>query len=217
MLGLTELNHKENHTMNTKEIDCRSLECPKPVLMTKEAVEDNTLGRIRVRVDNDAAVENVSRFLSMQNFTVSVESDGITSTVEGTREAKEGLEADPQEAAPAQSESQQKIMVMIASNRMGSGDDELGTKLMINYIKTLREMGDELWRLVFVNSGVKLAVKGSAVIPELKELDGSGVDILVCGTCLTHFNLMDQKAIGTTTNMLDIVTSMQLADSVINL
>jgi hypothetical protein len=36
----------------------------------------------------------------------------------------------------------------------------------------------------------------------------------VCGTCLTHFDLMDQKAIGQTTNMLDIVTAMQLADKV---
>ncbi len=203
--------------MNTKEIDCRSLECPKPVLMTKEAVEDNSLSRIRVLVDNDAAVENVSRFLSMQNFTVSVESDGIMSIVEGTREAGEGTQTVSEGTAPADSESRQKIMVMIASDRMGNGDDELGTKLMINYIKTLREMGGDLWRLVFVNAGVKLAIKGSAVIPELEELDGSGVDILVCGTCLTHFNLMDQKAIGTTTNMLDIVTSMQLADSVINL
>ena len=38
-----------------------------------------------------------------------------------------------------------------------------------------------------------------------------------CGTCLTHLNLMEKKAIGQTTNMLDIVTAMQLADKVINL
>jgi hypothetical protein len=41
--------------------------------------------------------------------------------------------------------------------------------------------------------------------------------ILVCGTCLEHFDLLDRKQVGTTTNMLDIVTAMQLADKVISL
>ena len=78
-------------------------------------------------------------------------------------------------------------------------------------------MGDELWRLVFVNNGVKLAIKDSEVLPILKEYEKDGLYILVCGTCLTHFNLLDKKQVGETTNMLDIVTAMQLADKVINI
>jgi hypothetical protein len=39
----------------------------------------------------------------------------------------------------------------------------------------------------------------------------------VCGTCLTHFGILEQKRAGETTNMLDIVTAMQLADKVISL
>ena len=41
--------------------------------------------------------------------------------------------------------------------------------------------------------------------------------ILVCGTCLNHLNLLEKKMVGETTNMLDIVTAMQLADKVVNL
>ncbi len=78
-------------------------------------------------------------------------------------------------------------------------------------------MGKDLWRLVFVNHGVTLATTDSEVLDDLRELEASGVSILVCGTCLTHLDLMEKKAIGETTNMLDIVTSMQLADKVINL
>ena len=74
-----------------------------------------------------------------------------------------------------------------------------------------------MWHLVFVNHGVTLATVDSEVLNELHELEESGVKILVCGTCLTHLNLMEKKAIGQTTNMLDIVTAMQLADKVINL
>lgn len=206
--------------MNVKEIDCRSLECPGPVLKTKEALENQAVTRIRVLVDNDAAAENVSRFLGFQNFEVSVDSDGRTSTVEGHRDqgqsagtAKPESALRPRAGRPAS----RKIMVMISADRMGTGDDELGSRLMINYIKTLKEMGGELWRLVFVNSGVKLAVEGSPSMEELSELGASGVDILVCGTCLTHFGLMEAQKVGTTTNMLDIVTSMQLAEKVINL
>ncbi|MCP4672120.1 MAG: sulfurtransferase-like selenium metabolism protein YedF, partial [Desulfobacula sp.] len=109
------------------------------------------------------------------------------------------------------------IMVMISTTQMGKGDDELGEKLMINFIKTLKEMGEDLWRLVFVNCGVKLSTIDSAVLEELKSLESARVDILVCGACLTHLGLMEEKKVGQTTNMLDIVTSMQYADKVINL
>ena len=64
--------------------------------------------------------------------------------------------------------------------------------------------------------GVKLTIEGSEVLPNLKELEDSGTTILVCGTCLDHFNLLEKKQVGETTNMLDIVTAMQLADKVIN-
>jgi len=106
---------------------------------------------------------------------------------------------------------------MVATDRVGYGDDELGSKLMISFIKTLKEMGPELWRLVFVNNGVKLTIEGSEVLPVLKEYEIEGLQILVCGTCLDHFDLLDLKQVGETTNMLDIVTAMQLADKVINI
>ncbi|MGD8740846.1 MAG: sulfurtransferase-like selenium metabolism protein YedF, partial [Desulfobacterales bacterium] len=47
--------------------------------------------------------------------------------------------------------------------------------------------------------------------------EAAGLNILVCGTCLDHFKLLDKKQVGETTNMLDIVTAMQLSDRVINL
>jgi selenium metabolism protein YedF len=207
-----------------KELDCRKMDCPAPVLETKKCLESDTVSQIRVLVDNDAAVENVSRFLTYAGFEVGVESDGAESIVEGTRDQADAvaLGSGPaeQSKSPKKSsatDSPAKIMVMAASNKMGVGDDDLGAKLMINFIKTLKEMGKELWRLVFVNHGVTLATDDSAVLEDLRELEASGVTILVCGTCLTHLDLMDQKAIGQTTNMLDIVTAMQLADKVINL
>lgn len=75
----------------------------------------------------------------------------------------------------------------------------------------------ELWRLVFVNNGVKLTIDGSDVLNDLKEFENRGLKILVCGTCLTRFNLLEAKKVRETTNMLDMVTAMQLADKVISI
>lgn len=196
----------------TAELDCRGLACPAPVLQTKELIEKQSPQLIMVTVDNEAAKQNVSRFLGTQNFEVSVREQGGLFEVMGKR----GEAAPPPKPAQETATERKKIMVMVAADKMGRGDDELGSKLMISFLKTLKEMGDELWRLVFVNNGVKLTIDESEVLPILKELEESGVYILVCGTCLTHFNLLDEKQVGETTNMLDIVTAMQLADKVIN-
>jgi selenium metabolism protein YedF len=199
-----------------KQIDARKLSCPAPVLATREAVETEKPEIIQVLVDNDAARQNVSRFLESRSYRIVVQPDGPDFRVTGTRENDTPTTAS-QKQRPASDGETKKIMVMIATDRIGYGDDELGRKLMISFIKTLKEMGAELWRLVFVNNGVKLTISGSEVLDELKSLAGSGIQILVCGTCLTHFDLLDQKQVGETTNMLDIVTAMQLADKVINI
>jgi selenium metabolism protein YedF len=195
-------------------LDCRGLACPAPVLQTKKLIDKERPHLIEVRVDNDAARENVTRFLESQRFEVRVEKTDSEFLITGSR-------AGEQPPSPVcdepDSASRQKIMVMIATDRVGRGDDELGLKLMSNFLKTLKEMGPELWRIVLVNNGVKLSVEGSEVLPSLKDLEGQGVSILVCGTCLNHFGLLEQKRSGETTNMLDIVTSMQVADKVISI
>ncbi|OGR10911.1 MAG: SirA family protein [Desulfobacterales bacterium RIFOXYA12_FULL_46_15] len=205
--------------MGKKILDCRTLQCPAPVLKTKQYLEQEAAVEINVIVDNDAAVENVSRFLNFQGFSVSVDSDGHSSTVAGLRDPEKAkkLEISPGSITSRENSDHQKILIMISSQNIGKGDDELGQKLMINFIKTLKEMGNDLWRVVFVNHGVKFATKGSAILDELVELESAGVNILVCGACLTHLKLLEEKKAGETTNMLDIVTSMQLADKIINL
>lgn len=198
-----------------KEIDARGLACPAPVLHTKEAVDKEAPISIKILVDNEAAKQNVTRFLKSQNYGVSFEQVGTDFHVTGRREGEPAVS----ECAVLESPQtdRKKIMVMVSSDRVGHGDDELGAKLMAAFLKTLKEMGDDLWRLVFLNNGVKLTIEGSDMLPSLKELEEAGVSVLVCGTCLNHFNLLEKKQVGETTNMLDIVTSMQLADKVINI
>lgn len=199
-----------------KEIDCRGLACPAPVLKTKELLEKEHITKVKVSVDNEAAKQNVKRFLESQQFQVSIETEGSLFHVIGTR-GDHGIQIQAKTPVTQAHSEKVKILVMIATDRLGYGDDKLGKKLILNFLGTLKEMGEDLWRLVFVNNGVKLTTEGSEALTTLKELADKGVDILVCGTCLTHFDLLDRKQVGDTTNMLDIVTSMQLADKVINI
>jgi len=198
-----------------RELDCRGLACPAPVLQTKQIIEKEEPAAIKVIVDNEAARQNVTRFLEHQKFQVTAEKLGSDFHLLGSRSgdttAAEKKTFQEQKAEP------RKIMVMVTSDCVGRGDDELGSKLMVSFLKTLKEMGYDLWRLVFVNNGVKLTVEGSEVLPILRELEGESVHIMVCGTCLTHFKLLEKKRVGETTNMLDIVTAMQVADKVINI
>ena len=199
----------------TRELICRGLVCPAPVVRVKEILEKERPAVISVIVDNEAARENVSRFLAHHNFQVMVEPLGDDFRVTGT--AQEGACALMAESEFPDVAGVKKILVMVSNDRLGHGDDTLGAGLLFNFLKTLQEMGPDLWRLVFVNNGVKLTVQGAETVPVLLDLAAGGVSILVCGTCLTHFQLLDKKQVGETTNMLDIVTSMQLASSVINI
>jgi selenium metabolism protein YedF len=202
----------------TKTVDARGLSCPAPVLMAKKAVEKDTLDAFEVLVDNEAARQNVSRFLDSQNFSVSTEQEGSDFRLNAQRQG-DALEVikEPEISCDTNAGHQQKIMVLISTDRLGFGDDELGRKLLISFIKTLKEMGDELWRLALVNNGVKLTIENSSVLADLMAYEKEGLTILVCGTCLSHFNLLEAKRVGQTTNMLDIVTAMQLADKMINI
>jgi selenium metabolism protein YedF len=199
--------------MSEKTLDCRGLACPNPVIKTKELIDRGDVQQLTVLVDNPAAQENVSRLLQRAGFQIKVEGQGDACAVTGVR-----TDAGPcQVFVEKPEEALRKILVLMGADRLGRGDDLLGAKLMGNFIATLKEMGPELWCVILVNAGVKLAVAGSEVLAGLHGLEQSGVRLLVCGTCLNHFQLLEAKEAGETTNMLDIVTAMQLADKVITL
>ena len=202
-----------------KEIDARGLACPAPVLQTKAVLQEEKPEGVRVVVDNAASQQNVQRFLESQGFQTKLEQDGADYLVIGTCASSPGEQVQSPAAQPDadRQTDAKKIMVMCATDRIGFGDDALGLALMVNFLRTLKEMGDELWRLVFVNNGVKLTIDGSEVLEDLQQYEKDGLKIMVCGTCLNHFNLLERKQVGETTNMLDIVTAMQLADKVISI
>lgn len=197
-----------------QQLDCRGLPCPQPVMRSRDALA-NGADALEVLVDNEPARENVRRFLEGRGFTVDVSQTGpdcwrVSAAADSAAPApRQAPEQDPQ------GEKSLRTLVLITTETIGRGDDGLGAKLMGNFLATLPELGQRLWRVVLINGGVKLASCPGPALDALKKMAAEGVSVLVCGTCLAHFGLLEAKAVGDTSNMLDIVTSLDLADKVI--
>jgi selenium metabolism protein YedF len=201
---------------NMNEIDARNQDCPTPVLMTRAIVEEINPVTLKVIVSNDASKQNVCRYLKSKAYRVTDEQVDDAYQITGTRDQDAGVLAVPVPVSAPDMEKR-KILVMVTTDRIGVGDDSLGLKLMVNFIRTLKEFGPDLWRVVLVNNGVKLTIETSAVMDDLEDLEKEGIKLMVCGTCLEHYGISDMKRVGETTNMLDIVTAMHLADKVITM
>jgi selenium metabolism protein YedF len=118
--------------------------------------------------------------------------------------------------APHAQESGQTVLA-VSSDTMGRGDDDLGRLLLRNHLHVLCEVTPRPDVIVFLNSGVRLAVEGSPALDDLRALEGEGVRLLLCGTCLGHFELKEQVAVGEVSNMYAISETMLRAAKVINL
>ncbi len=198
-----------------KEVDCRGLACPGPVVACSRLVKEEAPSALAVLVDNAAAVENVSRFLRTSGYAVASERrEESLWRIRASRDGGSASDAAPQ-SQPAPSAPRGKTLVLITTETLGRGDDTLGARLMDNFLATLPELGDALWRIVLLNGGVRLAARPGKALDSLKALEAAGVSILVCGTCLDFYQLLEKRAVGQTTNMLDVVSSLALADKVI--
>jgi selenium metabolism protein YedF len=194
-------------------VDCRGLACPQPVIRTKKAMSE--WEQVTTIVDNDAAVANVSRMAEKEGYAVAVErgEDGIyLSLSKATRTAT--TVAAPEMATDG---SAAPIVVVIPSDGMGRGDEELGGILMRSFLHTLNEVEPLPNTIIFLNAGVKLTVEGSPVLEDLEALGKRGVGLLACGTCLGHFGLKDKLAVGEVSNMYSIAETLLAAGNVVSI
>lgn len=195
-------------------IDARGLACPEPVLLAKKAIAENE--EVTVLVDNDVAVENIRHLAAKTACGFSVKEKGggvqeielVRTGTTGHPLADAGAGAAEQPCAVVPGKETGPVVVILSDNRMGRGDDVLGDILIRGFIHTLLQLKPLPGTLICYNAGVKLAVKESAVLDDLQQLEKAGVDILVCGTCVNYFGLGDQIAAGHISNMYDIAETM---------
>ncbi len=113
-------------------------------------------------------------------------------------------------------DSRKKGMVAILSaNMMGNGDAKLGKALMKAFIFALTKQDTLPETIVCYNSGAYLTCQGSDSLEDFKNLEAEGVTIVTCGTCLDFYGIKDRLAVGTITNMYEIVEIMEQATSIL--
>lgn len=190
-----------------KEIDCRGMACPQPVITTKKALEEMSQGEFILIVDNPSARDNVERFAKTQGATVDIKEKGNDFYLH----IKKGGACDLAEST----QKAEKVVVYINSNLMGVGEEALGAILMRAFLKTLLDLKPLPSKLIFVNSGVWLTTEGSEVLESIKALSNKGVEILSCGTCLDFYSLKEKLRVGIISNMFDIAQSLLDADRLI--
>ena len=192
-------------------VDCRGLACPQPVIRTKQAMAQSD--QVTTIVDNETAVQNVARMAEKEGHAVAVEKkeDGIYLSL--SRAGRAQVDVVAAESMPERALG--PIVLLIPSDGMGQGDEELGGILIRSFLHTLNEVEPLPDIIIFLNAGVKLAVAGSPILEDLETLAQRGVEVLACGTCLGHFGLKDKIAVGEVSNMYSIAEAMLGAGRVI--
>ena len=184
--------------------------CPIPVIKTKKAMAALTGPEtIEVLVDNEIAVQNVTKMASSSGGKVTSEKLGDAEYKVTIEMAADGAEA---VCAP---DARDNTVVVVSSDRMGSGNDELGKVLIKGFIFAVTQLDTLPKTMLFYNGGATLTTEGSDSLEDLKSLEAQGVEIMTCGTCLDYYGLKDKLAVGTVTNMYSIVETMAKAGRIV--
>lgn len=195
------------------EVDARGLECPKPVIYTKKAIEENKGGRVTTIVDNDVAKQNVMKLAKNLGYDVKVTNNNGAFYIDISNDY---LNVNS-EVLPESKPSFRDLVLFIGNDKLGSGENQLGEILMKGYFYTLTENKPYPKAILFVNSGVLLTIEDSEVLGHIRILESEGVEILSCGTCLDFYKIKDKLAVGGVTNMYTIVDMMNNAKNTVTL
>ena len=207
--------------MKKIKVDAMGDQCPIPVIKSKKALKEITeTTLVEVHVDNEIAVQNLSKMAKQKNLEYKCEKLEEQHYIIKIKAESEGVSI--QQKAPAENDKEicypdrkSNTVVVLSSNQMGNGSEELGQILMKGFIFALTELDELPSTVLLYNSGVKLSTEGSNSIEDLKTLQAQGVEILSCGTCLNYYDLTEKLQVGDVTNMYFILEKMAQADKII--
>jgi selenium metabolism protein YedF len=199
-------------------VDTKGQLCPAPLIATKRALKETAAGEsFSVLTDNQTSYNNLCSFLKDNgtDFIVS-EADNVWNlTVTKNNKEISNIRAEDYCKSEIAHFEKGKYVVVISSDKMGEGDDDLGHLLIGNFIKALKDLDKLPDKIVFYNKGVTLAVNNSVVISELRDLEKMGVILLLCATCVNHYSLQSQVEVGVLSNMYTIAEAMSSASNIV--
>ena len=153
-------------------IDCCGLACPLPVVNAKKAAEELNAGDVlTVLVDNEIAVQNLSRFAEHKGFGVSAEKKADKEYAVIMQIAGGAAAPAREEAVACVMDSRRKgMLVVLSANVMGTGDPKLGTSLMKAFVFALTKQDQLPDTILCYNTGAYLTCEGADTLEDLKLL-----------------------------------------------
>lgn len=201
-----------------KQLDMRGKACPMPVIETKKILDEaGRAEEVRVLVDNEIAVQNLTKLAGHEGMEVKSEKHSdrefeVTFLPSENGAAASGASAEEILKGGAEAEPENGIakgrVVVISSDRMGEPEEELGKILIKGFIYAVSRQEVLPETVIFYNGGAKLTAEGSESVEDLKYMAEQGVEILTCGTCLKHLGLEDRLKVGAVSNMYEIAEKM---------
>ncbi|RPH32625.1 MAG: sulfurtransferase-like selenium metabolism protein YedF [Bacteroidales bacterium] len=199
-----------------KTVDAKGKLCPLPLIMTKKAlneIADNET--LEILIDNETSMKNVTRFLADHGMNAHVEKKGNVFQLLVNKTGVVPESAAVGEYCEVENPIKSNLVIAFQRNRLGEGAEELGNILIKAFVNTLPEVTLKPKTLIFLNSGIFLALKDSLVLDSLKKMEENGVEVLVCGTCLDYYKKKEDLGVGKISNMYDILERLTKANSVV--
>ena len=201
----------------TLKVDARGDACPLPVVKAKKAIAElKGPGEVEVLVDNEIAVQNLTKMAQQKGYQSAAEkrAEREYRVVFTVGEPDKNAES-AGETAVCTPDARTDTVVVIASDKMGEGAEELGKTLLKAFVFSLTQQDKLPKTILFYNGGAHLTCEGSPMLEDLRALEAEGVEILTCGTCLNFYGLTEKLAVGGVTNMYVIAEKMLNAGNVV--
>ena len=190
--------------------------CPIPVIKAKKALQELQGPEVvEVLVDNEIAVQNVTKMASSTG-------GDVTSEKISEREFKVIIRTDrvmprtevKEEEVVCHPDRRSDTVVVIASDRMGEGNDALGAVLIKGFLFAVSQPDELPKAILFYNGGAKLTCEGSDSLEDPTTTEAQGVELMTCGTSLDYYGMKEKLQVGSVTNMYSIVETMDQAGKI---
>jgi hypothetical protein len=113
---------------------------------------------------------------------------------------------------------EKRVAVLVRQEGLGhveAQDREFALEMFERFLHSLESRPVKPEAICFYTDGVKLTCEGSPVVTGLQLIEGMGVKMLICKTCLDYYRLSGKVAVGQVSSMNEIVKILMEADTVI--
>ena len=171
------------------KVDARGDACPLPVVKAKKAISElKGAGEVEVLVDNEIAVQNLTKMAQQKGYQYSAEK---------------------------LAEQEYRVLFTVGNAAATPTEEVPGRALLKAFVFALTQQDKLPKTILFYNGGAALTCEGSPMLEDLKALEAQGVEIMTCGTCLNFYGLTEKLAVGSVTNMYAIVEKLTQAGNVV--